>query len=128
MLVFAVVTPQVVALVVASLMVTLLGGGAVIPVATAAAIDAYAGGVSAASGVCGAFQFLVGGALGALPALLPFGDGAGPLAGACLVCVSAGHALSRDLKRAPLRNAQAAGSRTEPLPVPGSLQLTPDEG
>jgi MFS transporter, DHA1 family, multidrug resistance protein len=128
MLVFAVVTPHVVALVVASLMLTLLGGGAVIPVATAAAIDAYPGGVSAASGVCGAFQFLLGGLLGALPTLLPFGDGAGPLAAVCMVCVSVGHALSRDLKRAPLRNAQAAGSRNEPIPVPGALQLAPDEG
>jgi len=127
MLVFAVVTPHVVALVVASLMVTLLGGGAVIPVATAAAIDAYPGGVAAASGVCGAFQFLLGGVLGALPTLLPFGDGAGPLAAVCLVCLSGGHALSRDLKRAPPRNAQAAGSCAKPVPVRGSVQLTPDE-
>ena len=127
MLVFAVVAPHVVALVVASLMVTLLGGGAVIPVATAAAIDAYPGEVSAASGLCGAFQFLLGGVLGAVPTLLPLGDGAGPLAGVCLFCVSVGYALSRDLNRAPRRNAQAAGSRTDPLSVPGSLQLTPVE-
>ena len=105
MLVFAVVTPHAVALVVAALMVTLLGGGAVIPVATAAAIDAYPGDVSAASGLCGAFQFALGGVLGALPTLLPFGDGAGPLAVVCLICVAAGHALSRDLERAPRRNA-----------------------
>ncbi len=77
MLVCAVVAPHAVALVITWLIVTLLGGGAVIPVATAAAIDAYPGRVSAASGLCGAFQFLIGGALGALPTLLPFGDGAG---------------------------------------------------
>jgi len=128
MLVFAVVAPHVVALMVASLMITLLGGGAVIPVATAAAIDAYPGEVSAASGLCGAFQFVLGGVLGALPTLLPFGHGAGPLAGVCLVCLAVGHALSRDLKRAPRRDVQVMRPRAEPLPAPGSLQLTPEEG
>ena len=128
MLACAVVAPHAVVPVVAALMVTLLGGGAVIPVATAAAIDAYPGEVSAASGLCGAFQFALGGVLGALPTLLPFGHGAGPLAGVCLVCLAVGHALSRDLKRAPRRNVQVMRPRAEPLPAPGSLQLTPEEG
>jgi DHA1 family bicyclomycin/chloramphenicol resistance-like MFS transporter len=107
----AIAAPHVAALVVAALMLALLGGGAVIPVATAAAIDAYPGEVSAASGLCGSFQFLLGGLLGFLPTLLPFGDGAGPLGGICLLCVASGHALSRFLKRAPCRV-------TEPLALP----------
>jgi DHA1 family bicyclomycin/chloramphenicol resistance-like MFS transporter len=128
MLLSALLAPHVAALAVASLMVSLLGAGAVIPVATAAAIDAYPGEVSAASGLCGAFQFVLGGVLGALPALLPFGDGAGPLAAVCLACAAIGHAVSRHLVRAPRRNAQVMRPRAAPLPVPGSLQLTPEEG
>jgi len=35
------------------------------------------------------------------------GDGAGPLAGVCLVCVAAGHVLSRDLTSQEARRADS---------------------
>ena len=73
MLVFAVVTPHVVALVVASLMVTLFGGGAVIPVATAAAIDAYPGEVSAASGLAAPSSSCSGASSARCPRCSPWG-------------------------------------------------------
>lgn len=126
MLIFAIAIPHAVVPVIVALMVTLLGGGAVIPVATGAAIDAYPGEVAAASGLCGAFQFLMGGLLGALPTLLPFGDGAAPLAAACLLCVAIGYVLSRDLKRAPRRSTQPVVAH-EPLPIPcAALNSGPD--
>jgi DHA1 family bicyclomycin/chloramphenicol resistance-like MFS transporter len=116
MLISALVVPTVVAPMVVALMLALLGGGAVIPIATAAAIDTYPGEVAAGSGICGAFQFLLGGAIGAVPAVLPMADGAGALAVVCLLSLGAGHALSRRLRRAPRRGvARAAAEVAAPV-------------
>lgn len=118
MLTSALVLPTIAAPVVVALMFVLIGGGAVIPIATAAAIDTYPGEVAAASGICGAFQFLLGGLIGAVPTLLPLPDGAAALSVVCLGALTLGHVLSRRLARVPRRGDILA----EPVTVPAVAQ------
>jgi len=79
--------PTTVAPVVASLMLVLASAGILIPIATAAAIDAHPQHVGGASGLSGALQFMMGGTLATLPVALQLGDGAGPLGAACTACL-----------------------------------------
>lgn len=87
MVVSAAAAPAAVAPIAVSLMVMLLAAGIVIPLATAAAIDAHPEHVGSASGLSGALQFLIGGTLATLPVALDLGDGAIPLGAACTACL-----------------------------------------
>lgn len=87
MILAAQAAPDAVGPVVVALMLVLCGSGILNPVATAAAIDSYPGEVGATSGLSGALQFLMGGTIGTLPALIPFGTGAAALGLVCLACL-----------------------------------------
>jgi DHA1 family bicyclomycin/chloramphenicol resistance-like MFS transporter len=89
MILAGLIAPDSVLPVVLSLMLVLAAAGILVPLATAAAIDAHPDHVGAASGLSGALQFMMGGALGVLPAVLPLGAGALPLAVVCTTCLAA---------------------------------------
>lgn len=83
----ATVFPHSILPVIASLMLVLASAGTLVPIATAAAIDAHPENVGGASGLAGALQFLIGGTLAILPVALQIGAGAGSLGVACASCL-----------------------------------------
>lgn len=80
--------------------VVLLCAGSLVPLSTAAALQADHAHRSVASGLMGAAQFAIGGALGALPALLP-GDGAVPLGLVTGLCLAVACLLTLLVARRP---------------------------
>ncbi|MFT4084263.1 MAG: MFS transporter [Nocardioides sp.] len=86
MLLASVVSPDALIPACALLTVVLWAAGIVVPLASSEAIVASRTRAAATSGVAGAMQFAIGGALGTLPDLLP-GRGAVPLAAVGLICL-----------------------------------------
>jgi DHA1 family bicyclomycin/chloramphenicol resistance-like MFS transporter len=112
MTVSALLLPRSLAPVVVALALILAAAGTVNPVATAAAMDSHPDEIGATSGLVGALQFLIGGAISAVPGLLPFGPGAGGLGTVCLACLGGcllgclGLAPSKGQKRAPFTDPE----------------------
>lgn len=93
MVVSAVVVPSALLPIIVPIMMVLGAAGIVVPLGTAAAIDAYADESAAASGLTGAMQFMLGGVAGVIGASLPLGEGVLPMAVTSTTCFLIGASL-----------------------------------
>jgi DHA1 family bicyclomycin/chloramphenicol resistance-like MFS transporter len=120
----SVLFPTSVVPVVPPLMLILAAGGILIPLATAAAIDAHPQNVGGASGLSGALQFMLGGTLAALPVALQLGDGAASLGAACAACLVGAWLLVAVFLREPDDEIEPA---VTPAMVPTVIPIRTDD-